>query len=76
LKTWPKRRLHMARQKNQPPDDVSSAPESGSVRDDTTGNNPSDRSNDRQKSGTEINRTKGEEKSQDRDAPTFAGEER
>ena len=27
----------------QPPDDVSSAPESGTVRDDTSGNAPSDR---------------------------------
>ncbi len=29
--------------KHQPPDDVSSAPESGTVRDDTSGNKPSDR---------------------------------
>ena len=31
------------RQKATGPDDVSSAPESGTVRDETTGNNPSDR---------------------------------
>ncbi len=31
--------------KGQPPDDVSSAPESGTVRGPTSGNNPSDRAN-------------------------------
>jgi hypothetical protein len=31
--------------KGQPSDDVSSAPESGTVRDETSGNNPSNRTN-------------------------------
>lgn len=33
----------MTNKPGQPPDDVSSAPESGTVRDDTSGNAPSDR---------------------------------
>jgi hypothetical protein len=33
----------MSDKRGQPPDDVSSAPESGTVRDETSGNAPSDR---------------------------------
>jgi hypothetical protein len=52
----------MKEKKGQPPDDVDSAPESGTVRDETSGNQPSDRG-----------RQAGEGRS--RDDPSFAGEE-
>jgi len=57
----------MTTQRRQPPDDPSSAPESGTVRDDTSGNNPADRGNAGQP-GTERNDTNRQD--QDRGRPT------
>jgi hypothetical protein len=53
----------------QPPDDVSSAPESGTVRDDTSGNQPSDRLNRPDQTATTA------EQGQEKDDPGTAGEE-
>jgi len=50
----------------QPPDDVSSAPESGTVRDETSGNKPSDRNNNQGSPPA----------SQGQDKTSVAGEER
>jgi hypothetical protein len=52
----------------RPPDDVSSAPESGTVRDDTSGNQPSDRLN-------RPGQTTRAEQGQEKDNPGTAGEE-
>jgi hypothetical protein len=63
--------------KGQPPDDVSSAPESGTVRDDTSGNQPSDRGiNPGQGSapGARDHRPPG--LPPEKDDPSIAGEER
>lgn len=60
----------MIHQPNQPSDDVSSAPESGTVRDDTSGNAPSDRG---------LNPAQGCAKCDDppeKDDPSVASEER
>jgi hypothetical protein len=60
----------MTNKPGQPPDDVSSAPESGTVRDDTSGNKPSDRG---------LNPGQGEAKNnnpQPKDDPSVASEER
>jgi len=60
----------MAPKHGQPPDDVSSAPESGTVRDDTSGNAPSDRGfNPGQAAATPGNTT-------EKDDPSIASEER
>lgn len=60
----------MTNKPGQPPDDVSSAPESGTVRDDTSGNAPSDRGlNPAQGSATSDN-------PQAKDDPSVASEER
>jgi hypothetical protein len=54
-----------------PSDDVSSAPESGTVRDDTSGNSPSDRGlNPAQKDSTDFDNR------HEKDDPSIAGEER
>lgn len=60
----------MTNKPGQPSDDVSSAPESGTVRDDTSGNNPSDRG---------LNPGQGAAKNsnpQPKDDPSVASEER
>ncbi len=60
----------MANKRGQPADDVSSAPESGTVRDDTSGNAPADRGyNPGQKSGKDAN-------APPKDDPSVASEER
>lgn len=60
----------MASKKGQPSDEVSSAPESGTVRDDTSGNLPSDR-------GLNPGQTTGKrDKSMEKDDPSVASEER
>ncbi|HEY7423906.1 MAG TPA: hypothetical protein VH682_06640 [Gemmataceae bacterium] len=53
----------------QPPDDVSSAPESGTVRDDTSGNAPSDR-------GCNPGQAASLDSTQEKDDPCIASEER
>ena len=59
---------------DRPLDDVSSAPESGTVRDDTSGNQPSDRGlNPGQNS---ANKASGKSGLQDKDDPSVASEER
>ena len=59
---------------DRPLDDASSAPESGTVRDDTSGNQPSDRGlNPGQNSANKASRKSG---SQDKDDPSVASEER
>jgi hypothetical protein len=65
----------MAEQHGRPPDDVSSAPESGTVRDGTSGNQPSDRNFDpRTKAEHERGKpTPGEVPG--RDDPSFDGAE-
>ncbi len=55
----------MTRKQGQPSDDESSAPESGTVRDETSGNQPSDR-------GLDPAQVPGREK----DDPSVASEER
>jgi hypothetical protein len=61
----------MTEKQGGPADDVSSAPESGTVRDDTSGNSPSDRGlNPAQKDSTDF------DKRHDKDDPSIAGEER
>jgi len=57
--------------KTKPPhDDASSAPESGTVRDDTSGNQPSDRNNDPRHHGRN-----GDGGDAQVDDPSVAGEE-
>ena len=65
----------MAKQKGRPPDDPSSAPESGTPRDTTSGNNPSDRANDPRAAPATA---KGKQKrgGKQGDDPSVAGEER
>jgi hypothetical protein len=58
----------MPQKKGQPSDDVSSAPESGTVRDDTSGNQPSDRG----LNPGQANAAAG----QGKDDPSVASEER
>lgn len=55
---------------NQPLDDVSSAPESGTVRDDTSGNNPSDRGCNPGQPAS------GRDEKTSKDDPSICGEER
>lgn len=60
----------MTSKPGHPSDDVSSAPESGTVRDDTSGNNPSDRGcNPGQRAGKE-------DPTVQKDDPSVASEER
>lgn len=60
----------MTSKQGQPSDDVSSAPESGTVRDDTTGNAPSDR-------GYNPGQTAAkDDSSTPKDDPSVASEER
>ena len=60
----------MTSKPGQPSDDVSSAPESGTVRDDTSGNAPSDR-------GCNPGQTAGKsDNSSEKDDPSIASEER
>ena len=60
----------MPNKPGHPSDDVSSAPESGTVRDETSGNAPSDRGcNPGQKAGKKEDATQ-------KDDPSVAGEER
>lgn len=60
----------MANKQGRPPDDVSSAPESGTVRDETSGNQPSDRGLD----PAQAARHGGDAK--EKDDPSVASEER
>ena len=57
----------------RPPDDPSSAPESGTERDPTSGNQPSDRANDPRDPGR---RATPAGQGQPSDDPSTAGEER
>jgi hypothetical protein len=57
---------------HQPPDDVSSAPESGTVRDDTSGNAPSNRGNN----PGQKRAASSQPNEQDADDPSIASEER
>jgi hypothetical protein len=59
----------MMQKHGQPPDDVSSAPESGTVRDDTSGNAPSDR-------GCNPGQAASRDNTQEKDDPSIASEER
>jgi hypothetical protein len=59
----------MTKQQERPLDDVSSAPESGTVCDDTSGNKPSDRNNRVSETDTV------DESKQAKDDPSHAGEE-
>ena len=59
----------MAKKPGRPADDVSSAPESGTVRDETSGNQPSDRGLD---PAHQARHGGGE----DKDDPSVASEER
>ena len=62
----------MPTKRGQPPDDVSSAPESGTVRDETSGNQPSDRGvNLGQSTSSQTNGAKIA-----KDDPSIASEER
>ena len=64
----------MAKTTGRPPDDESSAPESGTVRDDTSGNQPSDRGlNLGQQS---AGKASGGARPQEKDDPSVASEER
>jgi len=56
----------MGKQDKRPPDDASSAPESGTVRNETSGNQPSDRTQGEQ----DRKRERAE-----KDDPSHAGEE-
>jgi hypothetical protein len=60
----------MVSKPGQPSDDVSSAPESGTVRDDTSGNAPSDRGYN------PGQRAANEDSSSQKDDPSVASEER
>jgi hypothetical protein len=59
--------------KGQPPDDVSSAPESGTVCDETSGNKPSDRAN--RPDSPADRATLQPTNSQNKDDPSVANEE-
>ena len=59
----------MPNKPGQPSDDVSSAPESGTVRDDTSGNAPSDR-------GYNPDQNAGKDDAMQKDDPSVASEER
>ncbi len=64
----------MATQPGRPADDVSSAPESGTVRNDTSGNKPSDRGfNPGQTTGQDAKRSGAP---RGKDDPSVASEER
>jgi hypothetical protein len=63
----------MTHKKGQPPDDVSSAPESGTVRDDTSGNKPSDRGYDPARHGPDHSALGS---GRGKDDPSVASEER
>jgi len=63
----------MAKQ-GQPADDPSSAPESGTVRDETSGNKPSDRNN-RGETGSSSDQSRTGAGNAPRDDPSKAGEE-
>jgi hypothetical protein len=60
----------MGQQHGRPPDDVTSAPESGTVRDDTSGNAPSDRGLNPGQGTTSLDEKIA------KDDPSVAGEER
>ncbi len=60
----------MEQKHGQPSDDVSSAPESGTVRDDTSGNAPSDRGLNPGQGAISHSNTP------EKDDPSIAGEER
>ncbi len=59
----------MAKKPTPAPDDPSSAPESGTIRDDTSGNKPSDR-------GYDPGQTASPTDHPDKDDPSVASEER
>jgi hypothetical protein len=64
----------MSKQHGRPPDDPSSAPESGTVRGPTSGNRPSDRNNDPRGPGPETDQHRAGARQPD--DPSVAGEER
>jgi hypothetical protein len=65
----------MATNPGRPSDDVSSAPESGTVRDNTSGNQPA-HPHDRGTSATEGQTSRKSKRDREKDDPSFAGEER
>lgn len=65
----------MAEQHGRPSDDVWSAPESGTVRDSTSGNQPSDRNFDPRTQAEHEKGTLTPGEVPGRDAPSYAGEE-
>lgn len=66
----------MSNPNRRPPDDVSSAPESGTVRDDTSGNQTA-RPNERPAPAADTNaKSRGSDVDRQKDAPAVAGEER
>jgi hypothetical protein len=67
----------MTQKQGQPSDDVSSAPESGTVCDDTSGNRPSDRGcNSGQGGGVADQSKKHSRDLTEKDDPSIASEER
>ena len=66
----------MAMIRGRPDDDVSSAPESGTVRDETSGNQPAHPQERGAPATDKSNPRCGTTDKQNRDDPCFAGEER
>jgi hypothetical protein len=66
----------MAMTRGRPHDDVSSAPESGTVRDETSGNEPAHPQERGAPRNDKLNPQCGATDKQNRDDPGFAGEER
>jgi len=66
----------MASNRGRPDDDVSSAPESGTVRDDTSGNQPAKPQERGAPIDDQSNPCCSAADKQNRDDPCFAGEER
>ena len=66
----------MSTQAGQPSDDVWSASESGTVRDDTSGNQPAHPNDRGAPAGDKSNPGCGSSVNQNKDNPCFAGEER
>jgi len=66
----------MVTHRGQPDDDVSSAPESGTVRDETSGNLPANPQERGTQSGDKSNRRCSAADRQNGDDPCCAGEER
>jgi len=66
----------MSTKTGRPTDDVWSAPESGTVRDDTSGNQPANPQERGAPDADKSNPRCGSSSGQNKDNPSFAGEER